>query len=380
MKRLAAAVSAWYPLVHCRRITGQNSEMNERQFPRDLRALFELGLQALLMDVDLTGLTATDVYRACHGRVPETPEMASAHERMGIRRLFEVALRSREFRTLFVPRFIAAYPEKRCLSFIHVPKSAGSDLSAHLITRFPSLRTTIIDPDLGSEAAFFAAVKDIVLESAVSEHVYIHGHNTLETYARWGAARPQDHLFTTIREPISLLVSQVNYVLTRMASPETPMAPDTAGWRSIFGVDDPARLEDRGEVLRFRPTTRAGSWVTARRRGQSRRWSGMTSKSPICAAIRSGHSSAGRCVTRPPGPTPPAPMSGWRISRRRIAATCTRSPRRTRCCTPMSHAGWTRPARPRCGVPRCVTGRRRPRWRSRAGPDLGGRDGVERGG
>ncbi|MBN8875050.1 MAG: hypothetical protein J0H67_19610 [Rhodospirillales bacterium] len=236
--------------------------MNERQFPRDLRALFdlfrfyrpELGLQALLMDVDLTGLTATDVYRACHGRVPETPEMASAHERMGIRRLFEVALRSREFRTLFVPRFIAAYPEKRCLSFIHVPKSAGSDLSAHLITRFPSLRTTIIDPDLGSEAAFFAAVKDIVLESAVSEHVYIHGHNTLETYARWGAARPQDHLFTTIREPISLLVSQVNYVLTRMASPETPMAPDTAGWRSIFGVDDPARLEDRGEVLRLAAT------------------------------------------------------------------------------------------------------------------------------
>ena len=233
--------------------------MINRQFPRNFRDLFdlfrfyrpELGLPALLSDMDLEGLTATDVYRAVHGRLPETPEMALAHERMGILQLFEVALRSKEFQNHLVPRFLAAYPEKRCLSFIHVPKSAGSDLSAHLITRFPSLRTTIIDPDLTSPADFFSAVKDVVLESALCEHVYIHGHNRLETYVRWGAARPGDELFTTVREPVALVVSQVNYVLTRMASTAQPIGPDTAGWRGVFEVDDPGRLENRAEVLRL---------------------------------------------------------------------------------------------------------------------------------
>ena len=244
--------------------------MINRQFPRNFRDLFdlfrfyrpELGLPALLSDMDLEGLTATDVYRAVHGRLPETPEMALAHERMGILQLFEVALRSKEFQNHLVPRFLAAYPEKRCLSFIHVPKSAGSDLSAHLITRFPSLRTTIIDPDLTSPADFFSAVKDVVLESALCEHVYIHGHNRLETYVRWGAARPGDELFTTVREPVALVVSQVNYVLTRMASTAHPIGPDTAGWRGVFEVDDPGRLENRAEVLPLAAMARHNVEVT----------------------------------------------------------------------------------------------------------------------
>ncbi|MBS0644377.1 MAG: hypothetical protein JSS43_31310 [Proteobacteria bacterium] len=223
---------------------------------RDVFALFrfyreELGVQALLTDIDVDGLTARDVYRACHGREPENESAASSHERHTIPDLFERAIRSFEFQNNLVERFIAAYPEKRCLSFVHVPKSAGSDLSTHLITRYPSLRTTIIDPGLTGRRAFYQSLKELALEASVSDSIYIHGHNELKTYVKWGVARPQDHVFTTIRDPVSLTVSQVNYVLTRMRSVADPLPHDTAGWRKLFGVDDPEMLDSPQEVQRL---------------------------------------------------------------------------------------------------------------------------------
>jgi hypothetical protein len=228
-------------------------------FPRNTRQVFdlfkfyreELGVQALLTDIDIDGLTARDVYRACHGRDPEDENAASSHERHTIPDLFERAIRSFEFQNLLVPRFIAAHPEKKCLSFVHVPKSAGSDLSTHLITRYPSLRTTIIDPNLTNRKSFYRSIKDIALESSISDYVYIHGHNELKTYIKWGVARPQDHVFTIIRDPIQLIVSQVNYVLTRIASDAQPPAPDTVGWRRVFEVSDTEILESPEEVRRL---------------------------------------------------------------------------------------------------------------------------------
>src|SRR5690349_20055299 len=171
--------------------------MTPPNFPTDFRSVFdlfrfyrpELGVQALLTDVDLEGVTARDVYHACHGREPENEEAATSHERHSIPDLFERAIRSREFQTGLVERFVKAFPEKNCLSFVHVPKSAGSDLSTHLITRYPSLRTTVIDPGLTDRKAFYQAIKELVLEASTSNAIYIHGHNTLSDYVRWGAAR-----------------------------------------------------------------------------------------------------------------------------------------------------------------------------------------------
>lgn len=230
--------------------------MHVSTFPRNFREVFELfkfyreelGVQALLTDIDLDGITASDVYKACHGRPPEDEAAASGHLRHSIPDLFERAIRSREFQTSLVARFVAAYPEKKCLSFVHVPKSAGSDLSTHMITRHPSLRTTIIDPGLTERKLFYRSLKELVLECSVSDCVYIHGHNELKTYVEWGVARPQDHVFTIIREPIALVVSQVNYVLTRMRADGSPLPHDTAGWRKVFNVTDTAILESPQEV------------------------------------------------------------------------------------------------------------------------------------
>ncbi len=101
---------------------------------------------------------------------------------MPIPQLFEGALSSREFQTSLVSHFIKAYPEKQCLCFIHVPKSAGTDLSAHLSARYPSLLTSALNPADTGPTEFFRSIKDLILESRPYDQIYIHGHTRLGTF------------------------------------------------------------------------------------------------------------------------------------------------------------------------------------------------------
>ena len=95
-----------------------------------------------------------------------------------------------------------------------------------------------MDPDWASSDQFFAAIRDVVLEANVSDSIYVHGHNNLAFYRKWELIRFRDEIFTVLRDPISRVISQVNYVLTRIFSDEVPVAPDTRGWRDEFGIDD----------------------------------------------------------------------------------------------------------------------------------------------
>jgi hypothetical protein len=215
--------------------------------PRELFDLFrfyreELGIEGLLTDLDTSGLTARDIYHACHARAPENLQAATSHERFSVVELFRGALFSDEFQLGLVARFLSAFPEQRRLSFVHIPKSAGADLSSHLIARYPSFNTSIADPALTGKTILHRNIKSLVLECAVSRDLYLHGHNHLRTYAEWGAARPQDLVFTVLRDPTAQVISQINYVLTRMTEEEEPVGRDTAGWRTEFGISDPAAL------------------------------------------------------------------------------------------------------------------------------------------
>jgi hypothetical protein len=170
---------------------------------------------------------------------------------MTIPALFERALRSREFQSSFVQRFVRSFPEKHCLCFVHIPKCAGTDLSFHLKVRFPALLTAKVNPLETTQLAFFRAVKDLVLESYLSDCIYIHGHTTLKTYAAWGVARPQDHIFTILRDPIAAMISQVNYVVTRMMAEDGPSpAADAMEWRNHFGVNDRSILRSPADLRR----------------------------------------------------------------------------------------------------------------------------------
>jgi hypothetical protein len=208
----------------------------------------ELGIEGLVANLPLEGMTPRQVYYAAHGRPPDS--IGTAILQLGITAadVYAAALRSEEFRENFVARFLEAFQEKKRLLFIHVPKCAGSDLSSHLVSRFPSLNSQILDPDWASSDQFFAAIRDVVLEVNVSDSIYVHGHNNLAFYRKWELIRFRDEIFTVLRDPVSRVISQVNYVLTRIFSDEVPVAPDTRGWRDEFAIDDNQLTEAKAAV------------------------------------------------------------------------------------------------------------------------------------
>ena len=154
---------------------------------------------------------------------------------------FIAALSSGEFQSQLAARLVRAFPEKRRLFYVHIPKCAGVELASHLISRYPSINTNLLDPVLTSRPEeLFLAIKHVVLEIAVSDTIFISGHTHLGTYQSWNGngIRYEDEVFTVVREPIDQIVSQINYVLTRIFTGEGPVPLDTKGWRVEFGVDD----------------------------------------------------------------------------------------------------------------------------------------------
>jgi hypothetical protein len=83
-----------------------------------------------------------------------------------------------------------------------------------------------------------------------SDTVFVSGHTHLGIYQSWASngIRSEDTVFTVVREPLDRIISQINYVLTRIFSTQKPAQPDTVGWRKLFGVEDLA-IKDSPEAL-----------------------------------------------------------------------------------------------------------------------------------
>ena len=231
------------------KITHPVERRTVRPGPSDLRATFELfrfyrpevGLRRLLDDAGASNMSPRQIYHAVHNRPPDVLEAALRCEDYDPAQRFIAALSSREFQELLASRLLHAFPEKRRLFFVHIPKTAGVDLAARAIGRYASFSTNLLDPVLTpTPEMLFLAIKHVVLEMAVSDTIFISGHTELGKYELWAGngVRYQDAVFTVVRDPVEQIISQVNYVLTRIFSDEQPTPPDTAGWREEFGVKD----------------------------------------------------------------------------------------------------------------------------------------------
>lgn len=99
----------------------------------------------------------------------------------------------------------------------------------------------------------FLAIKHVVLEMGCSDTIFISGHTHLGTYQSWtgNGIRAEDQVFTVIREPLDCILSQVNYVLTRIFSVQSPAQPDTVGWRKLFAIEDLDQRESRDWVVQL---------------------------------------------------------------------------------------------------------------------------------
>jgi hypothetical protein len=242
--------------------SGLDQKSMQLQAPRDPRSLFELfatydparGLDELLASLDVTGLEPRHIYHSILGRRPETLQATKRPEHYNPRDHMRGALVSPEFQRKVIPLILNAYPEKQRLLFIHVPKCAGTDLRIGLSTRYPALDVGLGRSEWTSTQQLFAAIHEVALGLRFSDTILLHGHIRIAAAINGGMVRPTDRIITVIRDPVEIILSNVNYVITRILQDQEigKEAPDTQGWRRTLGIDRlPAEISDEVAVGLF---------------------------------------------------------------------------------------------------------------------------------
>lgn len=239
--------------------------------PRTPRALFEMfaaydardGIESILQSVNVDDLSESEVFAAVFGerRPPGLPN--PKRDPYKPRGHLRTLLQHRLFRAGLRARVADAFAEKRRVIFVHVPKCAGSDLSNHLMRRMPTLpAASFLNPDAPSEA-FFQLLRNLAVGAAYSDSIAFTGHEPLSTYTESGMIRPQDWLFTTVREPVSLAYSYVNYVVGICRGAHETRRADGLAWLAELGlarirpdIDEAGLLQLARVVLRHPNITR----------------------------------------------------------------------------------------------------------------------------
>ena len=116
--------------------------------PREVFELFSLydpagGIQSLLDKVDFTGTHPADIFRCVHQRRPKLIQFVVEGKNYKPKHDFAAALASGEFQSSVLHHLLDSFPEKRRVIFIHIPKSAGTDLIQHLAHRYLSINNRI---------------------------------------------------------------------------------------------------------------------------------------------------------------------------------------------------------------------------------------------
>ena len=214
--------------------------------PRTPRALMELfalylpgtGLDGMLAPVDLATLDREGVFTAVLGQAGKQRMAAPVEGQYDPAFHLRAMLHGPAFRARARSLLLHAYPGKRRLLFVHIPKCAGSDLTTLLRLRYPALRQQIFGVEGVPAEKMFRELRDCVLGLRFSDTVACVGHEKLAFYQKEKLARPQDTLFTIVRQPQALLYSHVSYVLTQCEAAPRTRRPDGLRWLAALGLDE----------------------------------------------------------------------------------------------------------------------------------------------
>src|SRR4051812_4099566 len=216
--------------------------------PRTTRELFELfalarpgDLPGLLDRLDFSGVIPHQVYQLVHERAPERLDLFMRPAGYDARKHMEAALLSAEFQQKVLPHLLHAFPEKRRDVFIHVPKCAGTDLILNIGARQLSLPKMLEEEGWVSKQQLFEALRCLVQAVPYYENFFVYGHMSLGSFVRRIGVRAGDRIFTVIREPLELMLSQANYAVTRLRQDPTGNDPDAREFLARFEMD---RLPD----------------------------------------------------------------------------------------------------------------------------------------
>ena len=215
----------------------------------------EKGLPSVLSRIDFEGVTRRQVYFTVLGRAPERAAMALDGPNFRARNAAAHALQGDEFQAKLREIVLAAFPDKRRLVFVHVPKCAGSDLLATLRRRYPYVHNHVSIPEITSKPAMFEWLRQFALGVNLCDRVAVSGHVPLRWYTERALIRFEDEVFTSVRHPRDMLYSYVSFILTRFVEFPDGQRTDIKGWLAEIGVGalepvlSPSYLAELGSKL-----------------------------------------------------------------------------------------------------------------------------------
>ncbi len=220
--------------------------MHAPRRPRELFDYFRLhrreaGIGGLVQQWELSEVGPHQVYYSVLGRLPE-PGRAKKAAAYDPGAQYANALKSPEFQAGVVPALLNAYPEKTRMIFIHIPKCAGSHLASKLIENFPAVNFRLMDKNWINSENLFEALRVLASKLTKSDQIFPYGHLTLKWYLARGLIRYGDFPFSVVRDPTQVVLSQVNYILTRFVRDPELKSLDTKDWARFV---DQAKLSSR---------------------------------------------------------------------------------------------------------------------------------------
>jgi hypothetical protein len=258
--------------------------------PRDLLELFvslgrEASIPALLQSCDLRQADPRHLTYVALSRWPTRLELTQLPTPYDPRLHLRQLLLGEEFRESLIWRICDAYPERQRLLYVRIPRCAGEHilaLAGSMHAMFPPAlvqfkrndHATFI-PALGSYLGRFNMARTTQVTSpTLAAFTQQPAVTDLDRALPWPGGTPPrrtgDRLFTIVREPSGLILSQVNAILAALQQRQAAGDAATAGWRSRLGALP--RAEDKP------------GWVGVGRRVLA----DLTLSNPICTALGDG--------------------------------------------------------------------------------------------
>lgn len=191
------------------------------------------GLDGLVKRFDFSGLAPWALQRIVLGQPTKDKRPPAATDPAVY---FKELLLSNTFRQMVLRNVLDAFPDKPRVLFVHVPKCAGTDLTLILQERYFTINGTMENPGWYTPETRLQYLRDIVRASDFVDSFFVRGHVPLRFYVNQALIRPGDQIFTVLRDPVDVVISMVNYVLTRLRNDPTGSSPDTRQWLTGLGM------------------------------------------------------------------------------------------------------------------------------------------------
>lgn len=212
--------------------------------PENLAQIFQLlglydpreGLEHLLNRVQADGIRPRQIYNAVLLRAPDGVNMAMPPQGYDARRHLKAALESPEFQKRSMRNFLHNFSSKQRDIFIHIPKCAGTDLILNLAPDRLSFPRVLDFEEWVSKEELFSSLSGLIQAAPFYEKIFVYGHMQVGEYFDIAGSRASDRMFTVIRDPVELLLSQANYAVGRLRQDLERIDPDTRATADLLGI------------------------------------------------------------------------------------------------------------------------------------------------